>query len=200
MTRRPRTAAELVSLALNPSLLTGVFFMVLAWRFEPTTAARLRVAATAVTFATLVPIASLYALVAMGQLSDVEMRIRSERHVVYGVCLMSYALGAVLLVTMRSSWQVWGFMALHVPNAIILSLLNRRWKISIHATAIAGLCAAGMVFFGREAAPALLLLPVAAWGRWAAGAHSTRELLTGAVLGTVSAPAGIALLRFLVAG
>ena len=200
MTRSLHSAAERVSLVLNPSLLTGVFFVILVWRFEPMTAARPWIAATAVTFATLLPIASLFVLVAMGHLSDVKMRIRSERHVVYGVCLMSYVVGAVALFAMGSSWQVWGFMALHVPNAIILSLLNRRWKISIHATAIAGLCAAGVVFFGRVAAPALVLLPIAAWGRWAAGAHSTHELLSGSVLGAVSAVAGIALRRCLVAG
>ena len=135
MTHRPRTTAELVSLALNPSLLTGVFFVMLACQFEPTTASRLCAAGTAVTFATLVPIASLFALVATGRLSDVEMRIRSERDVVYRVCLASYALGALLLVAIGSSWQVWGFMALHVPNTAVLSLLNRRWKVSIHATA-----------------------------------------------------------------
>jgi len=162
--------------------------------------ARLRAAGTAVTFATLVPIASLFALVATGKLSDVEMRMRSERNVVYGVCLTSYAVGALLLVAIGSSWPLWGFMALHVPNTIVLSLLNCRWKVSLHTTIIAGLCAAGIAFFGHEAVPALLLLPLAAWGRWAAGAHSRRELLTGAVLGAVSAPAGIALLRFLAGG
>jgi hypothetical protein len=198
MIGHPRTPADRVSLALNPSLLTGAFFLMLAWRFEPTTITRLRAGGTAFAFATLVPIASLFALVAAGRLSDVEMRIRSERNVVYGICLASYALGALLLLAIGSSWPLWGFMALQVPVTAMLAVLNHRWKVSIHATAIAGLCAAGVMFFGRWAAPALLLLPLAAWGRWAAGAHSGRELLTGAALGAASAPAGIALLRFLV--
>jgi hypothetical protein len=199
MTARVRTAADRVSLALNPSLLTGAFFVILAWKFEPTTIARFRAGGAAFIFATLVPIASLFALVAVGRLSDVEMRIRSERDVVYGVCLASYALGALLLFAIGASWPLWGFMALQVPVTAVLGLVNRRWKVSIHATAIAGLCAAGVVFFGRWAAPALLLLPLAAWGRWAAGAHSGRELIVGAALGAASASAGIALLRFLVA-
>lgn len=200
MTRPPSRAARIVSLLLNPSLLTGIFFVMLSWRFEPTTAERLRASGIAVTFATLLPVASLFALVKAGKLSDVEMRLRDERHTVYNVCLASYALGAVLLVLGRSSWPVWGFMALHVPNTLVLSVLNRRWKISIHTTVIAGLCAAGIVFFGWGAAPALLLLPVAAWGRWAAGAHSRRELLGGVALGMVASTAGIMLLRHIVGG
>lgn len=197
MIRARQAVPRIVSLLLNPSLLTGVFFVILSWRFEPTPADRLRAAGVSLTFATLLPIASLFALVRMGKISDVEMRIRAERHTVYRICLASYALGALLLVLSESSWPVWGFMALHVPNTILLSALNRRWKISIHATVIAGLCAAGVMFFGWEAAPALLLVPVAAWARWAAGAHSGRELLSGVVLGSIASPAGIVLLRVL---
>ena len=200
MTRGPRSPADLVSLALNPSLLTGVFFVVLAGRFETTTAARLMIAATAATFATLVPIASLFALVAAGRLSDVEMRIRQERDVVFGVCLASYALGALTLVVLGASWPVWGFMALHVPNTLVLSLLNRRWKVSIHTTVIAGLGATAIFFMGWEAAPALVLLPLAAWGRWAAGAHSPLELAAGALFGSVTVSLGLALLRLAAGG
>jgi uncharacterized protein (DUF983 family) len=200
MTQQGRSKAGMVSLALNPAVLTGVFVIILAWQFEPTTTATLWASVIAVTFVTLVPIASLFALVKLGKLTDVEMRVRSERDVVYGVCLVSYVVGAALLVAIEASWQVWGFMALHVPNTIIISLLNRRWKVSIHAATIAGVCAAAIVFFGTAAAPALLLLPIAAWGRWAAGAHSKRELLAGAALGTISAPAGIAFIRFMVGG
>ena len=200
MTHHVRARARVVSLALNPAVLTGVFFVILAWQFEPTTTAALWASGIAVTFVTVMPIASLFALVALGKLTDVEMRIRSERDVVYGVCLVSYVVGTVLLIVIGASWQVWGFMALHVPNTIIMSLLNRRWKVSIHAATIAGVCAAALVFFGSAAAPALLLLPIAAWGRWAAGAHSKTELITGAAFGMISAPAGIAFLRFLVGG
>jgi hypothetical protein len=177
-----------------------VFFVLLAWRFEPTTAAQLQAAVAAVTFATLLPIASLFVLVRAGRLSDVEMRVRSERDVVYAVCLASYALGTVVLLRLGTTWPVWGFMALHLPNTVVLGLLNRRWKVSIHTTVIAGLCAAGLVFLGAAALPMLVLLPLAAWARAATGAHSWQELLAGVVLGGIAVPAGIACLRLLVGG
>jgi hypothetical protein len=198
VTLPPSHVPRIVSLLLNPSLLTGIFFMILSWRYEQAPEERLRAASIAVTFATLLPIGSLFALVKVGKLSDVEMRHRDERHTAYNVCLISYALGTVLLMAFGSSWPVWGFMALHVPNTIVLSVLNRRWKVSIHTTVIAGLCAAGIVFFGWTAVPALLLLLAAAWARWAAGAHSSRELLLGVALGAVASTTGLILLRSLV--
>lgn len=198
MTRRRRPNAEWVSLVLNPSFLTGIFFVVLAWHFEPSGRARWVAAGVAASFATLVPIAALFVLVAAGRLSDVEMRQREERGAVYLTCLISYVLGTLLLVAVGTSWPIWGFMALHVPNTLVVMLLNRRWKVSVHTTVISGLCAAGVIFFGPVAWPALGLLVLAAWARWASGAHTVRELVSGALLGAVSVPLGLAGLRLLV--
>jgi hypothetical protein len=196
--KRRLRAADIVSLSLNPSALTGIFFIMLAATFEPPGRRRVSMAAIAFLFATLVPLATLFLLQARGRLSDIEMRLRTERALVYLWCVASYAVGAVLLFALRSAWPLWGFMALHVPNTLLLVALNRRWKISIHATVLVGLWTAALLFYGQRAVPAGALIPLAMWGRWAAGAHTIPELIGGAALGGTVTMAGITALRNLV--
>ncbi len=193
-----RRTASAVSLALNPSVLTGGFFAVLASAFAQP-GRRLGFAIAGVIFATLLPVGSLFVLHARGWLSDIEMRVRAERSLVFLVCFASYLAGTFVLVLMRAPWPMWGMMALHLPLTAVLALMTRASKVSIHAMVIAGLGAASVVFFGPRALPALILLPIAAWARWAAGAHTVAELATGAMVGTVLTGGGAMILSSLLA-
>jgi hypothetical protein len=192
--------ARLVSLALNPSLLTGVFFVVLGATLEPPGASRRLAMALGPLFATVLPLGVLLGLRATGRLSDIEMRHRGERELVYLGCLVCYAAGSVALALAGTNWVIWGLMALHVPSTLALAAINRHSKISIHATAIAGLGAAALAIYGLRAWPVLLLLPAAAWGRWASGAHTPGELAGGALLGATLPPLGLSALRALAGG
>jgi hypothetical protein len=198
VTGRKVSAAQVVSLALNPSALTGAFFILLAVTLQPTGARRLLIASVAFLFAALVPLASVFLLHGSGRLSDVEMRSRIERTPVFLWCAAGYFAGAGVLFALGAAWQLWGLLALHVPNTLVLLALNRRWKISIHAMVLAGLWTAGLLFYGVPAVPAGGLLPLAAWARWAAGAHTLGELVGGATLGPALTLCGITALRSLV--
>lgn len=195
MKTRRESIGSALSLLLNPSFIAGLFFVVLAARFEPTTTAAVVAASIAVVFSVVIPIASLVLLVRIGRLSTVEMRVRSERGPVYLICAVSYAAAAALLLAAGASWPIWGCMALHVPNTLILMWLNRRWKVSIHTTTISGVCVAGLMFFGPTALPLGVVLGGAAWARWAAGAHTPAELARGVVLGSVMTAGGLAFLQ-----
>jgi len=190
MSRRPPRTSDIISLLLNPSLLTGGFFLMLVRRFEPS-GRRWLVGSIALVFTVVVPLASLFVLKALGRLSDVEMRIRSERTTVYLSCAVSYAVGLALYVHLGAAWPLTSVMALLLSTALVLALLNQWWKVSIHTTTLAGLATVGMALFGGAALPFVLLVLVAAWARWAAGAHTPGELVSGIALGACSAAAGL---------
>jgi hypothetical protein len=194
---RPLRTSAVVSLLLNPSLFTGGFFIVLVRRFE-SGPRRWLVGATALVFTMLIPLGALFLLRAMGRLSDIEMRIRSERTLVYLWCAASYAIGLVLFVALGTAWPLTALMALLLPSALILTLLNQWWKVSIHTTTLTGLAALGIALFGAAALPLVVIVPLAAWARWAAGAHTPGELVTGIVLGTGAAALGLEAARALV--
>ena len=191
MSHRASRTARLVSLLLNPSVLTGGFFLVLIHRYEPAGPHQWLIGGIAILFTLLIPIGVLFVFKARGLLSDVEMRDRSERAPVYFACAASYLIGLVLFIAIKVSWPLMALMALLVPSALALAVFNHWWKVSIHTTTLAGLAALGLAFFGPAALLFALVVPLAAWARWAAGAHTVRELTLGVVLGASSAVAAI---------
>jgi hypothetical protein len=188
-------ASDVVSLVLNPSLLTGVFFCVLATKVEPLGVQQPAMGLLAFVFATVVPVGILFLLKARGTLSDLEMSVRTERERVYALCAAGYAVGAALLYLAGASWQMWGLLAFHVPNTFLLAWMNRALKVSIHTMVLSYLWIASMYLLDPDTVSLGLLVPVAAWARWDAGNHSVRELLLGLWIGITLAPLEIAILR-----
>jgi hypothetical protein len=195
LTRGAARFSDLVSALLNPSAATGVLFCLVAARFEPPGSARLvhdiiGVAATAV-----VPVGLLFVLRSAGRLSDLEMRDRAERGLDLMLCTGVYAIGTGLLLATGASWPLWGLLAIHVPNTIVLFAFNRRLKVSIHAMVLTGLWAASLILLGSRWLPAGLLVPLAAWARWDAGNHTGKEILWGILLGGALTPVELLALR-----
>lgn len=190
-------AAQAVTVMTNPSFLSGFFFVALAMSFVPV-GSRLMIALVGAGFASVVPILTVIGLRNSGLVTDLALRKRAERPVVYATCAVVYATGAVSLVSIGAPWQVWGVMVLHLPTMAVLSVLTRRVKISIHTTGVAALWSASLILWGPAALPLGVVLPAAAWARWAMGAHTRHELAAGALLGLVSTGVGLLLLRTLV--
>ena len=177
--------SDVVSLVLNPSVMTGVFFYFLAAEYEPRDAWRVGHIALSVVFATLVPVGLVFLLKSRGTLRDINMSVRTERERLYLLCTAGYTVGVVLLFFLRAHWTLWGFLACHIPNTLAILAVNCRLKISIHSMVLTGLFVASMIFFGRQTAPVGILVLVAAWARWDAGNHSPTELICGALVGGV---------------
>jgi hypothetical protein len=192
--------ATRVSLALNPSVWDGAFAAFLALRFAPSPRAAAAYAGLAFLSVAAVPVGLLFVLRAAGRLSDVEMRDRGQRRLVYLACSASYAAGGAALWALGAPWPVWGIVVLHVPIALVLAALNGLWKVSIHTAGLAGLAAAGLVLFGMPAVPLAALPLLGGWARWEAGAHTAAELVLGAVVGFVTTGAGMAALQHLSSG
>jgi hypothetical protein len=185
--------AQAVTVMTNPSFLSGFFFIALAMSFV-SVGSRLMVALVGAGFASILPILTVIALRNAGLVTDLALRERAERPVVYAACALVYAAGAAILITIGAPWQVWGVMVLHLPMMAVLSVLTPRAKISIHTTGVAALWSASLILWGPVALPLGVVLPLAAWARWAVGAHTRHELATGALLGLVSTGAGLLLL------
>jgi hypothetical protein len=193
-------ASDLVSLVLNPSVLTGVFFCLLAARSEPPGARLVLHDVLGVAFTAAIPVVTLFLLKSTGRLSDIEMSLRSERSLVLGIGVATYGLGTALLGITGAPWPLWGLLALHVPNTLILILANRRSKVSIHTMVLTSLAVAAWMFLGISWIPAFLLVPAAAWARWDAGNHSVKELLWGVLIGGLMTPVEILILRVISGG
>ncbi len=181
-------ASDLLSVLLNPSALTGVFFVLLAARYARPGDRLILYDAIGVAFTAVVPISMLFFLRSRGLLSDLEMRVRSERSLVYGIGAATYGLGTVSLWITRAPWPLWALLALHVPNTLVLLAVNRRLKVSVHTMVLTSLAVAAVWFLGAGWVPAALTVPAAGWARWDAGNHSVKELLWGVLIGAGMTP------------
>lgn len=88
-----------------------------------------------------VPLVCIWALWKLGHLSDPALKQQNERTLPYIITLVSYAACAgFLYVSQAPMWLVM-FMVGAMLAVIICTLVNRKWKISAHMTAMGGLMA-----------------------------------------------------------
>ena len=197
---QPFRFSDLLSLILNPSVWTAVLACFFAVRYEPQGVRRIAFAVFAVLILAVIPVGQLFLLKAKGRLSDLEMHVRTEREAVYRLLAAEYGAGALALFAAGARWPLWGLLAVHVPNTLLLVLINRRLKISIHTMVLTCALAAAMVFFGPGVAPLGLAVLAAAWARWDAGNHTPAELAAGILLGGMLGSAEFLALKSILGG
>ena len=78
-----------------------------------------------------------------------------------------------------------GLMFCYVTNTIVVLLITRRWKISIHTTAIANPLVAMVVHFGWMMAPILVLVPIVGLARVKMKRHDELQVVAGGLIGVV---------------
>jgi membrane-associated phospholipid phosphatase len=132
----------------------------------------------------LIPILYLVWLFQRGQVSDLDVYIRRQR-----IRPLLMALTGVMV-----AWMVLYLgagprllLALAGANVIQLALIfgiTLRWKISMHATGVAGFVVMACTLIGSAAWPLILIVPVVAWARVRLRCHTLAQTMAGAALGS----------------
>jgi membrane-associated phospholipid phosphatase len=73
-------------------------------------------------------------------------------------------------------------MLCYLGNTVVMMFITLRWKISVHASGIAGPSTALVYLLGAIAAPLLLLAVPVGWARIKLGAHTILQVIGGASL------------------
>lgn len=142
-----RSAAHLLSVLFAP-IFTGIYGILLTmWLsylcYSPFKA---RAIVVAVTFAStcLIPVIGIFLLSKLGAVKDPMLNNRNDRTLPYILCTICYiAMGVYYHMLHAPVWMSL-FMLGGALALIILTVVNRWWKISGHATAMGGLT--GMTF------------------------------------------------------
>lgn len=100
-----------------------------------------------------------------------------------------YFAAFALLWILESAGPLLAAGAVFWVNALAVWLINRWWKISIHATGVAGGVGLLHFFWGPGWASVLLVVPLLAvmWARLHLRAHTPAQVLAGTLLGALSA-------------
>ena len=99
--------------------------------------------------------------------------------------IFSYALGYLLLTVLSAPLIVCGLMFCYVTTGVLVLMITRRWKISLHTTAIANASMALVYYWGWPVFPMLGLIPIVAAARIKTQNHDLLQVSAGALLGSI---------------
>ncbi len=175
---------SMFSFVFNPAVMTAFAFIILMYPLEGVQASL--VLAICITFGTLVPLGMMYHLSKQGLISDFYVSEKKERTKPFAGAIVSYIVGSVVLLLVRAPAIVTALMLCTAGNSVIMMLITFRWKISIHASGIAGPVTTLVYATGAWAAVLFLLLIPVGWARVRLRAHTPWQIFAGALVTIIS--------------
>ncbi|MEN4013571.1 MAG: hypothetical protein AB1453_03680 [Chloroflexota bacterium] len=121
-----------------------------------------------------------------GQITDLDVFVRSQRIRPYTLSIFCSAAALVILLSSNAPRIFPIIAAGGLMNTIGLFLVNLKWKISAHAAAAAGLSFLAVLFAGAAALPALITIPLIAWSRVHLRRHTLAQTAAGSLWGAAS--------------
>ncbi|MEZ4516097.1 MAG: phosphatase PAP2 family protein [Chloroflexota bacterium] len=134
--------------------------------------------------ASLLPILFIFYLLQSGRIDDLHMSDTGQRNLPY-IVGVSAALIAFAVISLLNGPELLRCLAIYNTTALmLLGLINTRWLISIHATAIAGAWMIITLVFGWVWSLALLpVVILVCWTRLFLKRHTLSQVLAGVALG-----------------
>lgn len=141
------------------------------------------------------PMLFILMLIRMGRVSDTAITDRRERTAPYCATIVCYAGAALFLRYLHAPYWVQNFYIGAALVGVISLVITRRWKISAHTGALAGLVAIVFWMTGRGLimegglwwlCAAVAVLGGVAWARLYLDKHTVLQTLAGAALGFVT--------------
>lgn len=157
--------AKTISYILSPLLMPtyGIIIIMFASLMSYFVPIATRWVVTAIVFAITcaLPVISIFALWRRQIISDPALNNRKDRTIPYGVAIVCYVAAGLYLHILKAFDWISLFMYGGALAIFVVMLINRRWKISGHATGMGGLTA--LTFFmiyhgiGTDTAPVLFM-------------------------------------------
>jgi membrane-associated phospholipid phosphatase len=176
-------AATVVTHLFNPAVVAAFTFLLLLQidnNLSPL------FVAVCLTFGTFVPLAIIYLLSKRGLISDFFVSKKNERAKPFAGAILSYLAGSLTLCLFKAPPIITALMLCYGGNTLVMMLITRRWKISVHASGIAGPTTVLIESLGAWASVFFAFLVPVAWARLRLNAHTPTQILAGALV-TVAA-------------
>ncbi|MGD0803387.1 MAG: PAP2 family protein [Candidatus Bathyarchaeia archaeon] len=175
--------ATRLSAALNAPLITLITFIPLIL-LNGLSQAPLLILITSV-FGCILPLAMVYGLLKLDIIQDFYAHDRDTRFIPFIWTTLFYLLGTISLILVSAPQVVTALMACYFVNGLVLMVITLKWKISIHASGVAGPFTALVYQLGVVMLPLLLVIIPVAWARVELKAHTIMQVVVGAVLSCI---------------
>ena len=146
-------------------------------------------------FVAIIPMAYVVRGVQKGRWSDHHVGDRNQRTRPLLVASASVAVGVTFLVLFHAPRDIVALTVAMLVGLLVVMVVTRWWKISVHVATAAGLLAILTILFGPYVLFGLPLLAAIAWSRVVLDDHTWPQVIAGALLGSAVATAMFLLLR-----
>jgi len=175
--------AKTISIIFHPMIFSLLVFTIIIFNNGVIHPHPYKVLLTCFIFSNLLPITTLFILQKKGIISDLDASIKKERIMPLYLGVLFAIIGYVLLYIQEASVLVKGLMFCTITNTIIIIIITRYWKISIHAMGISGLLS--VLWMHNKEYPLIMFIIIilVAYSRVILKAHNISQVTIGSILG-----------------
>jgi len=178
--------ARISSTFFVPPTLTLFSFTYLGLQFEPTIVNQVVVIGSGFLWTFLLPIIFFVIMLKKKKIINQDAELKEERTFPFLFGLSLLLIGYFLLRTFNIQPITLTFWLCYIINTMAIILINRTWKISIHALGIAAPLALFSFMGSWITVPLLFLLFLVGWSRIYLKCHTFTQVITGAFFGFLS--------------
>lgn len=122
-----------------------------------------------------------------GKFVDADVSDRSQRLHPFLFGLASASIGLIALLLLHGPKSLQTLLLFTLISGTILTIITQWWKISIHASSLAGAVTLLTFLYGAIMLPAFLLVVLVGWSRVVLKHHTLAQVIVGATLSTLLA-------------
>ncbi len=178
--------ARIFSTICNPFVTALALFVIIAHEKATSVASFWLLLFTSTVFTSIGPMLYVLWLYATDRIADLDMSVRSERERVFGIFVVFYAFGTLVLWLVHAPALMTASMAGYTAASLVTQYITRYWKISTHAIGITAPLVVLIYLYGAEPLPFLILIPLVGWSRVWLRAHTVLQVIAGTTLGAGS--------------
>ena len=178
--------ARIISTLFVPPSFTIIIFIYFALIREQELNKRIITILTALIFGFALPIFLFVFFRNKGKLIDLDASIKEERTVPFLISVSFYALGILILIAAKVNILSIAFWFCYITNTIIVILINKLWKISVHSIGASGALAALIYVTGLAGAFFSLIVFLVGWSRIKLKCHNIFQVTAGIIFGFIS--------------
>ena len=179
--------ARSISNMLSPASISGPAVIIVALYHATNLLAALAYAGVALFFLSVGPMAYIIVGVRLGKFSDMDVSRRPERIGPFLFSITSTIIGLFVLTYLHGPKNLETVMLSTGISAVILMVTTLWWKISIHASSLAGAATILTALYGIVMLPAFLLLLLVSWSRVVLRRHTVAQVIAGSIVSIVLA-------------
>ena len=175
-----------ISIIFHPLIISAYTFYILVYQIEDNLSNKNNIFFICLIFSNIIPIITVLYLKYKKIISDLDASIKEHRILPLSLGVVYASLGFIFLYNIQANLYVQGLMFSYITNSIIIILITKYWKISIHAIGVTGPFAVLYLFGYKYITLMILITILVCAARIILNAHDFKQVTIGSIFGFLS--------------